>query len=87
MKNGDIGRVEATFIHWMFVFKSVRKHKYTAHLMKVIHDMNHVYDEKLRHIIQMNWLINPTGKPDGFRGVDWVVELVNLYTKVSVCIG
>ena len=29
-----------------------------------------------------NWLVNPTGKEDGFRGVDWLVELNNLYTKV-----
>lgn len=34
------------------------------------------------HTIHMNWLVNPTGKPDGFRAVDWVVELNNLYTKV-----
>jgi hypothetical protein len=27
-------------------------------------------------------LVNPTGKPGGFRGVDWVVELLNLFTKV-----
>lgn len=30
----------------------------------------------------MNWLLNPTGRPDGFCAVDWVVELNNLYTKV-----
>jgi hypothetical protein len=33
-------------------------------------------------VIQNNWLVNPTGKPDGFRGADWLVELNNLYTKV-----
>ncbi|KIJ31748.1 hypothetical protein M422DRAFT_124782, partial [Sphaerobolus stellatus SS14] len=32
--------------------------------------------------IRMNWLVNPTGRPNGFRAVDWVVELNNLYTKV-----
>ncbi|KAH9910274.1 uncharacterized protein B0H18DRAFT_886791, partial [Fomitopsis serialis] len=26
-------------------------------------------------------LVNPTGKPHAFRGVDWVVELMNLFTK------
>ena len=30
----------------------------------------------------MNWLCNPTGHPDCFRAVDWVVERNNLYTKV-----
>jgi hypothetical protein len=32
----------------------------------------------------MNWLVNPTGKPDGFQAVDWLVELNNFYTKVDV---
>jgi len=33
----------------------------------------------------MNWLVNPTGTRDGFRSVDWVVELMNLYTKARRC--
>ncbi|KAI0257815.1 hypothetical protein BC834DRAFT_809974, partial [Gloeopeniophorella convolvens] len=32
--------------------------------------------------IRLNWLCNPTGRPDGFRGLDWVQELYNMYTKV-----
>jgi len=82
MKHSDIGRVEATFPHWTFVFKSVRKHKYAAYLIKLMIDFKHVYPEPLKHAIRMNWLVNPTGEKDGFRGVDWVVELMNLYTKV-----
>jgi hypothetical protein len=85
MKHGDIGRVEATFLHWAFVFKSVRKHKYSAYLIKLMVDMKYIYPEPLKRIIRMNWLVNPTGRKDGFRGVDWVVELMNLYTKVSNC--
>jgi hypothetical protein len=83
MKHGDIGRVEATFLHWTFVFKSVRKHKYAAYLIKLMLDLEYVYPESLKRSIRMNWLVNPTGRKDGFRGVDWVVELMNLYTKVS----
>ena len=83
MKHGDIGRVEASFLHWAFVFKTVRKHKYSAYLIKLMNDLKYTYNEKLQNAIRMNWLVNPTGKPDGFRGVDWVVELMNLYTKVS----
>jgi len=30
----------------------------------------------------MNWLCNPSGKVDGFRALDWLQELNNLYTKV-----
>ncbi|KAI0779057.1 hypothetical protein BC629DRAFT_1289968, partial [Irpex lacteus] len=32
--------------------------------------------------IRLNWLCNPTGRADGFRAVDWLVELMNLYIKV-----
>ena len=28
-------------------------------------------------------LVNPSGQPNGFRPVDWIIELLNLYTKVS----
>ena len=84
MKHGDIGRVEATFLHWALVFKSVRKHKYATYLIKLMIDMKHVYPEPLKRAIRMNWLVNPTGTKDGFRGVDWVVELMNLYTKVRI---
>lgn len=30
----------------------------------------------------MNWLLNPQGKVDTFRAIDWVMELNNLYTKI-----
>ncbi|KAF8971524.1 hypothetical protein BDZ97DRAFT_1786939 [Flammula alnicola] len=83
MKHGDIGRVEATFLHWALVFKSVRKHKYAVYLIKIMNDMQYVYNERLRHAIRMNWLVNPTGKVDGFRGADWLNELLNLFTKVT----
>lgn len=32
--------------------------------------------------IRLHMLVNPTGKEHAFRGVDWVVELMNLFTKV-----
>ena len=33
----------------------------------------------------MSWIINPSGKADGGRGVDWLVELINLFLKVIYC--
>ena len=32
----------------------------------------------------MNILVNPTGHPGKFRAVDWVVELLNFFTKVRL---
>ncbi|KAI9429178.1 hypothetical protein H4582DRAFT_1817251, partial [Lactarius indigo] len=33
------------------------------------------------HIVHMNLLCKPTGKPNAFCPVDWLVEWNNLYTK------
>jgi hypothetical protein len=35
-----------------------------------------------RDVLLHNWLCNPTGKADGWRGWDWLQERNNLYTKV-----
>jgi hypothetical protein len=82
MKHGDIGYVEATFLHWTLVFQSVRKQKYATYLIKLMLDMKYIYLKPLKHIVHMNWLVNPTGWKDGFYSVDWVVKLLNLYMKV-----
>lgn len=47
MRHGDIGRVEATFLHWTFVFKSVGKHKYATQLVRTLIDLRYVYPERL----------------------------------------
>ena len=36
-----------------------------------------------RHAVRYHILVNPTGKDKKWQGVDWCVELNNLYTKVS----
>ena len=47
MKHGDIGRVEETFLQWAFIFKSVGKHKYSAHLIKMSVNLQFVYPPSL----------------------------------------
>ncbi|KAH9176467.1 hypothetical protein EDB89DRAFT_2112841 [Lactarius sanguifluus] len=47
--------------------------------MKNLHE---VYPPALSHLVRMNLLCNPTGKPNAFHPVDWLVERNNLYTKV-----
>jgi len=70
MKHDDIGCVKATFLHWTLVFKSIQKYKYATYLIKLMLDMKYVYLKPLKHVIHMNWLVNPTGWKDGFCGVD-----------------
>ncbi|KAF7329595.1 hypothetical protein MKEN_00222400 [Mycena kentingensis (nom. inval.)] len=45
-----------------------------------IFDADQIHSETW-HAIRMNILINPSGKPGNFRGVDWQVEHNNLYLQ------
>ncbi|KIL64922.1 hypothetical protein M378DRAFT_186629 [Amanita muscaria Koide BX008] len=82
MNEGDVGRVEASFLPWINIFKAVGKHKYAAHTMRFMYYMRSVYPEDLKKIIRQNWLCNPTGQRKGFRAIDWLVERINWYLKV-----
>ncbi|KAJ7582032.1 hypothetical protein C8J56DRAFT_793049 [Mycena floridula] len=82
MNAGDIGRVEASFLPWIHMFKATGKHKYASQMLKFMLNLKYRYPPGLSEIIRLNWLVNTTGKPHAFRGVDWLVELNNLYTKV-----
>ncbi|KAH9842506.1 uncharacterized protein C8Q71DRAFT_827213 [Rhodofomes roseus] len=81
MNAGDIGRVEWVLPSWIAVFKATGKHKYANHMTKFFTDLHKIYPQKLRHAIRYNILVNPKGKADSFRGVDWVEEYNNLLTK------
>ena len=83
MRCGDVGRMETCLRRWIPIFKSTGKHKYATHLLEFMTDVHFVYPESLRKVVRYNWLCNPTGKPMGFRGVDWLLERNNLHTKVT----
>ncbi|KIJ27529.1 hypothetical protein M422DRAFT_62013 [Sphaerobolus stellatus SS14] len=82
MDYGDVGRVEDMFLPFICLFKATGKHKYATAMTQFLYNLEHVYPAPLVNAIRMNWLVNPTGRPDGFRAVDWLVELANKYTKV-----
>lgn len=68
---------------WIYLFRATGKHKYTTHMIEFLTDIHFVYPEGLRCVIRYNMLVNPTGIPNMFHGVDWVVKFLNLFTKVS----
>ncbi|KAF8228482.1 hypothetical protein L208DRAFT_1424421 [Tricholoma matsutake] len=82
MNHGDVGRILRVLPYWIVVFKSTGKIKYMAHMIWFITDLDHVYLKRLKDLLLHNWLCNPTGKADGWRGWDWLQERNNLYTKV-----
>ncbi|KIL59611.1 hypothetical protein M378DRAFT_14729 [Amanita muscaria Koide BX008] len=83
MNAGDIGRLERCLLPWILLFKATGKHKYATAMEKFLVDTHFNCPEPLRHAIRYNILVNPTGKPGKFRGVDWVVESYNCEIKVN----
>lgn len=51
MSSGDIGRMEATFLPWIYIFKATGKHKYTFHLMQMMLNLEDVYPAKLVSVL------------------------------------
>ncbi|KAI9455461.1 hypothetical protein BJY52DRAFT_1121970 [Lactarius psammicola] len=82
INSGDIGRVESSFLPWIYMFCGTGKHKYASQLARFMRNLHDIYPPELSRIVRMNALCNPTGKPNAFRPVDWLVERNNLYTKV-----
>ncbi|KAI0065038.1 hypothetical protein BV25DRAFT_1799161 [Artomyces pyxidatus] len=81
MNAGDVGRLEIALATWILVFKGTGKNKYAAQMTKFLLEVNFLYPERLRRAVRMNWFCNPKGQAGAFRGVDWLVERNNLYTK------
>ncbi|KAF8334019.1 uncharacterized protein EI90DRAFT_2852726, partial [Cantharellus anzutake] len=66
---------------WVPIFFACGKHKYASYISEFTFRLKQ-YPRPLRTAILKCWLCNPMGTRDGFRPVDWLVELMNLYTKV-----
>jgi hypothetical protein len=45
---GDVGRVEASFIHWIYMFCGTGKHKYASQLARFMRNLHEVYPPDLR---------------------------------------
>ncbi|KAG1803053.1 hypothetical protein EV424DRAFT_1474635 [Suillus variegatus] len=82
MNFGDIGRLKTCLVTWILMFKATGKHKYANVMSEFLCNVHFVYPEGLKRAVRYHILINPTGKKGKFRGVDWCVELNNLFTKV-----
>ncbi|KAG1876726.1 hypothetical protein DFJ58DRAFT_622689, partial [Suillus subalutaceus] len=39
MNSGDIGRVKASFLLWIYIFKATKKHKYAYHTARFMVQM------------------------------------------------
>ncbi|EJD49190.1 hypothetical protein AURDEDRAFT_161680 [Auricularia subglabra TFB-10046 SS5] len=85
IKTQDVGCVVLSLYDWMFVYHAAKKHKYAYHTLRTLSNIAHVFPKHFSHAFLMSWIINPSGKAQGGRGVDWLVELYNLYLKTVHC--
>jgi len=48
MNAGDIGRIEASFLPWIYLFKATGKHKYASQISRFLTNLQFNYPEALR---------------------------------------
>ena len=84
MNVGDVGRLKTLFPPWIAILKACGKHKYASAMTQFLLDIHFMYPEGLHRVVRHNILVNPTGQARKFRGIDWVIKLNNLFTKVSI---
>jgi hypothetical protein len=51
MNAGDIGRVEASFLPWIYMFKATGKHKYAVQILRFLTNLRYNYPVELRCVI------------------------------------
>ncbi|KAG9116832.1 hypothetical protein FRC07_007411 [Ceratobasidium sp. 392] len=78
---GDIQRMRDLLPLWVYLWRHTRNHKYARHMSEFLLQLDEGWPPELAKLVQENWLVNPTGKADGFRGVDWLVERNNFMSK------
>ncbi|KAF8341602.1 uncharacterized protein EI90DRAFT_2881729, partial [Cantharellus anzutake] len=81
MNHGMVDIIINVLSFWVPVFQACGKYKYAKHLSKFLFQLNQL-PEPLKEAVMRCWLCCPSGKEGTFRAVDWLVELMNLYTKV-----
>jgi hypothetical protein len=54
MNAGDVGRVEASFLPWIYIFKAVGKHKYAVQMSRFCAHLQFGYPEGLRYVVHLH---------------------------------
>ncbi|KAK7692084.1 hypothetical protein QCA50_005491 [Cerrena zonata] len=82
IKMGDSGRIFTMLKVMTLAYRGGGRPKYAHECLHQIHNLTHVWPEKLRGVILNNWLVNPTGKPNANVPVDLLQEHINYWVKV-----
>ncbi|KAI5885344.1 uncharacterized protein SCHCODRAFT_02718945 [Schizophyllum commune H4-8] len=81
IKSGDSGRVLTVLESWVFSYRGLGRVQYANEVLILLHNYKIVWPKKIRDILLQNWLVNTTGRPDGFLEVDRLQEHLNYWIK------
>ncbi|KII91476.1 hypothetical protein PLICRDRAFT_156573 [Plicaturopsis crispa FD-325 SS-3] len=82
IKRGDIGRVVNVLRIWMVMMRGVSTMpKYADAIFETLGRVDK-FDPVLRELFLNNWLVNLTGRADGFKEIDLLQEHQNFWAKI-----
>lgn len=84
VKHGESGLVVLILKVWALSFRGNGRTKYAHEMLHLIHNLTRVWPPAIARIILDNWLLNPSGRADGFVEMDRIQEFFNFWIKVSI---
>lgn len=82
VKYGESGLVVSILKVWALSFRGNGRTKYAHEMLHLIHNLTHVWPKPIGDIVLNNWLLNPSGRSDGFVEMDRIQEFFNFWIKV-----
>ncbi|KAG8724309.1 hypothetical protein FRC09_020301 [Ceratobasidium sp. 395] len=83
VKRGDSGRIVLALKTYALSFRGAGRSHYAKKTLNILHHVQKVWPAPLRNLILNNWLINTTGRPSSWIGLDLHQEHNDLFTKNS----
>lgn len=81
IKAGYIGRIEEVLKSITILFQSGSNKNYGIQLLRLAHDVHNTWGLRRKKAIFTSWLVNTSGKRNGFIATDMFQEHVNMLTK------
>ncbi|THU88386.1 hypothetical protein K435DRAFT_679968, partial [Dendrothele bispora CBS 962.96] len=81
IKVGDSGRILLVLRIWALSFRGNGRSKYAYEMLSLIHNLTSVWPKGIRNIVLKNWLVNTSGRSNGFIEADLLQEHLNYWIK------
>ncbi|ORY95115.1 hypothetical protein BCR41DRAFT_365226 [Lobosporangium transversale] len=81
IKGGDIGRIEEVLYSITIMFQANGRKNYGNELLKLAYGIRCLWSPELKKAIMRSWLINTSGRDDGWVPADMFQEHSNLLIK------